>query len=594
MPDFDFSDIFDGDSSQDREQYTNPFYGIPMQYLPLNIDGMFQWSDHFLIRFGFYRNALQRISNYFITSLNVDCDDDESKKEYKKIFEKLRWKQILSESGLSLLSNSNLYISVNQGFKRFLICPKCAKVTVIDRVHNFKFQDKGKYIYKCPNCNYNGEHRKVDKTSRDPEEITVINWPAREVKVKYDKASKKGKYYWDIPDEYKTQVTAKGDKFFPKVVPGVIYDAIFQERMVEFNSKNFIHIKLPTPAGLYTDGRAIPLCIYLFDSFFMLKVLERFNEAICYEDINPFRVFAMAADMNAANPMFNNMEGGEWAAAIDEMIDQHRRDPGGYCRVPFNINYQQIGGDGKNLAPTDLMNYAVQNILNALNIPQELYTMTLQTQAVGPALRLFENSWGCLVDAYNEILQHIADVVSKIRGLVPAKVSLLEITFADDMERKGVIGQLVSANAIARSELLNLYNFDYKDQIRKKMEEDLAAQELQEEEQERQQIMNASKNSIFNQQQPGAMGMAQLGGDSGQGGPQIDNASMTPDKILEIAQEEAQRLQPMSASDRRTELQKIKASNETLWGAVKSQLGELDEEAKSQGLQQAKQQGQQQ
>jgi len=595
----DVSDAFFSDASGGRDNYANPFFGIPLQYLPLNMDGMLKWANQFLLRFGFYRTALQRIAYYFITQLSVECDDEESKKEYEDIFEQLNWKEFLAEAGLNLLAYSNSFVSINQGFDRFLICPKCAKVSLINRINNFKF-DKGKYVYQCPSCQFKGMHKAIDKPNKDVERIHIRCWDPLEVKVRFEDTGGQAEYFWEVPQLYKNKVTAKNDKFFAKKVPKMIYDTIFENKMVAFNDKNFIHVKLPTPASLKTDGKSVPLCMYMFDNFFMLKVLERFNEAICYEDINPFRVIAMDSGVAPSNPIMGNMNSGSWSAAVDNMIQDHRRDPGAYHKFPFPINFQQLGGDGKNLAPVELMQMAQHNILNALNIPQELYSMTLQTQAVGPALRLFENSWSWMVDGYNKLVQHWGEVIGKIRGLAPAKISLLPTTIADDMEKKSVMANLMASNSIARSELLRIYGMDFKDQLRKKMQEDLDAQELQEEEQEKQQIRSSQKASIFNQQ-GGQQGSAMMGGQSGQnpasGGSPSDGvtsgAGQSPQDILSQAKDIATKLQPMEGSERRSELQKIKAINETLWSAVKGALQQMDNGAKSDGLKQSKQQGQQ-
>lgn len=575
-----------------KNKYANPFYGIPLQYLPLNMDGMLWWADHFLMRFGFYRTALSRIANYFITQLNIDCDDEKAKEQYQEIFDQLRWKEVLSEAGLNLLAYGNAFISINQGFDRFLCCPKCNKFSAIDRIDNFKF-DKGKFIYTCPGCNFTGTHRVVDKPNRDINKVNVVCWNPREIKLKSEDTVGAYAYFWDIPETYKKKITNKNDKFYPKKSPMVIYDSIYNNRMVEFNLKNFIHLKVATPSSLKTDGKAVPLCIYMFDDFFMLKVLERFNEVICYEDINPFRVIAMAANTQMNNPILMAQDGGRWGAEVERMIEQHRRDPASYYKFPFPLEYQQLGGQGKNLAPTELIQAAQNNILNALNIPQELYAMTLQTQAVGPALRLFENSWSTVVDSYNRLLQKIADVVAKIKGLSSAKITLLPITFADDMERKSVIGQLVSSNSIARSEFLKLFNYDFKDQMRKKMQEDEDAQELQEEMQEQKMLRETSKASLFNKGGPQGGGGQQPPGIPGQ----IDYSSMgtgTPQEVLSDAQEIAAQLQPKDGPGRREELQKIRAHNETLWSAVKAQLEQMDNDAKSSGLKQSKQQPPQQ
>jgi hypothetical protein len=155
------------------------------------------------------------------------------------------------------------------------------------------------------------------------------------------------------------------------------------------------------------------------------------------------------------------------------------------------------------------------------------------------------------------------------------------------MERKSVIGQLVSANAIARSELLKLYNFDYEDQVRKKLEEDRIAQDVQTEEQEKQQLAQATQTNMMQmlqgQQQPGAAPGGAAPGGGGGGGT-------TPQDALAQAQQLAQQLFPLDGAQRRAQLQQIKATDQDLYAQVKAQLDQLGSQAKSQGLQGAKQQ----
>jgi hypothetical protein len=177
----------------------------------------------------------------------------------------------------------------------------------------------------------------------------------------------------------------------------------------------------------------------------------------------------------------------------------------------------------------------------------------------------------------------MGEVIGNILGLPKAKISLIPITFSDDIERKGIVGQLVSANAIARSELLKLYNFDYSDQIRKKMEEDRIAQDLQKEEQERQQLVDSTNQSLMQLLQGQQQGQ-QPGAPAGGGG------GTTPQDALQQAQQIAQQLFPLDGAQRRAQLQQIKAQDQDLYAQVKSQLEQMTSQSKSQGLQGAKQQ----
>jgi hypothetical protein len=321
--------------------------------------------------------------------------------------------------------------------------------------------------------------------------------------------------------------------------------------------------------------------MFIFEDFFMLQTLKRYNEVICFEDIAPFRVISMGDGSNpAANPLLNQ-SGAVWTSAVDEMIEEHRRDPGSYHKFAFPLSYQQLGGEGTKLAPVEMMEQAKKNILNALDIPVEMFEMTFQQQAAAPMLRMFENAWSVIPANYNILLNHLGTVIGNILGLPKAKISLIPITFSDDMERKGVISQLVSANSIARSELLKLYNFDYEDQVRKKMEEDRITQEIQQEEKEKQEISQASKQNIMQmfqgQQQAGGAAGAMAGGG-------------TPQDALERAQQTAQQLFPLDGAQRRAALQQIKAQDQDLYAQVKAQLEQMTSQSRSQGLQGAKQQ----
>jgi hypothetical protein len=570
-----------GDNGRDR--YSNPFYNIPLQYLPMNIEGMLLWAEHFLYRNGFYKQALNRIANYFITSLTIECDDEEAKKTYQEVFEKLKWKQILSRAGLNLLAYGNEFVTVNQGFYRYLNCPSCGKSSNIDKLQNYEF-NKGKYSMSCLKCGYKGEHKCNDKPANDVDKIHVVNWPAKEIKIRYEETTGEAEYFWDIPQQYAKKVTTKNNKFYSKKTPQIIFECVYNKTMLSFNSKNFVHLKLDTPSTIRTDGKAIPPSMFIFEDLFMLQTLKRYNEVICFEDIAPFRVISMGDGSNpAANPLLNQ-NGALWTNAVDTMIEEHRRDPGSYHKFAFPLNYQQLGGEGTKLAPVEMMEHAKNSILNALDVPVEMFQMSFNQQAAGPMLRLFENAWSVVPSNYNTLLNHVAEVVSNIMGLPKAKVGLVPITLSDDMERKSVISQLVSANAIARSEMLKLYNFDYGDQVRKKMEEDRMTKDIQTEEQEKDQITQATQQSLMqmlqgNQQQQGAGAPGAGGGGGG-----------TPQDALENAQRIAQQLFPMDGAQRRAQLQQIKGQDQDLYAQVKTQLEQMTSQSKSQGLQGAKQQ----
>jgi hypothetical protein len=114
---------------------------------------------------------------------------------------------------------------------------------------------------------------------------------------------------------------------------------------------------------------------------------------------------------------------------------------------------------------------------------------------------------------------------------------------------------------------LNLYSFDYEDQLRKKNEEDRVAKEIQQE--------AADEEQFAQQLESNALG--------GGGAP-------TPQDALSQARDIATQLYPLDGAQRRAKLQEIKATDQALYASVKAQLEQMTSEARSSGLASSKQQ----
>jgi len=546
-------------ANTEKPEYLNPFKGVAHQYFPYHsMDLMLWWAEHFLMRFGFYRAALSRIANYFITSITFkDVQSSQDREAYEQAFEKLNWKEVLFEAGLNLLATSNLFMTISAGTIRFLKCPSCGDSVAIQAIDNYEFTSNAEFIWTCPKCKYHGKFKVVDITSKKVQDIVIRIWPPREIYIEEEIITKKKNYYWRIPEAYKRKILKENNKFYSKFVPMDVYKAALNNRLLQLDNPNFIHIALPTPAGLYIDGKAIPLCMYLFDEFFQLKMLQRYNESICLEDIDPLRVIRPAIAGQEDNP-FAQLSSTHFLQTVSTMIREKRRNPGGYLVSPYPIAVERFGSG---MDPQQKISELVVSILNALNVPNEFFTMNLQTQVLGPALRLFENSWSILVSAYNKVLQKIADVIRALLNLDKCKVELTPVTLSDDLERKSIIAQLASANIIANSELLRLYGFSYEDQVKKKLEEQRITQELIEDEQRKQMLEKQDIPITPDQMQ----------------------APISPMDVVAQALQIAQQLLPLGPAERRQQLQQIKAQDETLYAMVKAKLEELTRVAESQG-----------
>lgn len=60
---------------------------------------------------------------------------------------------------------------------------------------------------------------------------------------------------------------------------------------------------------------------------------------------------------------------------------------------PFPLQYQMMGGEAKQLAPVELMQWYEQRIQESMVIPVELRQTTFQSVAPSMGLRMFERQW---------------------------------------------------------------------------------------------------------------------------------------------------------------------------------------------------------
>jgi hypothetical protein len=279
------------------------------------------------------------------------------------------------------------------------------------------------------------------------------------------------------------------------------------------------------------------------------------------------------------------------------MFKQHRRDPTTIHALPFPVELQLLGAEGKNLAPTELLESGVDEFLNAQGIPAEMYKGTLQWQAMPTALRLFERTWVSLVSNMNDLINWTFKRVSSIKNWEDLKGRLQPVTMADDIEKKQIQLQLAAGQQISKQTALAPFGINFRDEIKRVLEEEQYSQEqmarFQEEMAQKQELQSAFAQGAQNMAQPGApmaggapmqpgapMGGAPMGAPSAGG-------SITPEDMTMQAEQIAQQMLAMPFELRKSELLKIKKSNETMHALVISKMNAIRQMAKSQGGYQA-------
>lgn len=598
-------------SSQANENRSNRFHGsFPDPYLdyastqmPRSMYDVLRWCEYIWITYGTYRMACQRVVRYFLTNIELTDASDDEKEKFEEFIssDHLNLMQELANSGDNRMAYGNDFLSIHVPFRRHLRCPRCNSETPLKgmsyRWSGWHFESK------CIRCKYNGRFVRVDRRSIEQDKLKIIHWPVHEIRILNHPITNDSIYFWEIPPTVRSLIE-RGNEFYLEKTPWEIIEACRQRKLFRFNEGVIFHLRDEPICGVKDFGWGIPLIMGNFKQAWLIQVLKRYNEAIALDYIIPFRtVTPKPGTSREADPLLH-MNLGNFQSKVLAMFRQHRRDPTMIHALPFAVEMQMMGAEGKTLAPFDLIDAATDEFLNAQGVPAELYKGTLQLQAMPTALRLFERTWVSLIAGFNQEINWVFKRVSDLMNWENMKGRLQPVTMADDLERKAVMLQLAAGQQISRQTALAPFGVDLREEIKRMFEEEEYTQEqmarFQEEMAQKQGLQQTMQMGAAGTLPPGGaaappaaagaapagalpagapptpMGVPATSASAGQQNISVDDLSMQ-------AEQEAYRLIAMPYELRKSELLQIKRANETLHALIIAKMDTIRNQAKTQG-----------
>jgi len=599
-----------GDFRRFASAFPDPYFDYASTQMPRSLYDVLRWCEFVWMTNGTYRTACQRIVRYFLTKIELSDVGDDEKKKYEEFLEKqAKMIDTLAYIGDDWMCYGNAFISVRIPFRRHLRCPKCHQERSLKHI-DYKFED-WHFVATCSNCHYKGKFERIDRRSIEQDKIKLIRWSPHEIRMLYHPVSHDTIYYWIPPANFKREIR-RGNKFFIESTPWEIIEAIKKDQWFRFNPDVIYHMKEETLAGIRNAGWGIPRLLANFKQAWYVQVLKRYNEAIGLDYIIPFRVITPAKGPGSgeADPLLH-MNLGSFNNKVMAMIRRHRRDPASWNALPFPVQYQALGGEGKQLAPHELITAGVDELLNSMGFPAEMFKGTLQVQAAPMALRLFERTWTHYVSAQNGLIDWFFEAVTDLLSWEKAQGRLQPVTLAEDIERKQIQLQLASSQQISKQTAYAPFGIDWRSEVERMFDEEKfysdASQRFQKEQQKQQEM-----EQTFEQAQqapppgmpgapmdPAAMaaggGMPPGGGAMPPGGAAMPpggggGGGTTPQDMMAQAEQVALQMLGMPYEARKSELLKIKKSDQTLHALVIQKMEEIRRQAKQQGGFQALQQ----
>jgi hypothetical protein len=210
-------------------------------------------------------------------------------------------------------------------------------------------------------------------------------------------------------------------------------------------------------------------------------------------------------------------------------------------------------------------------------------------QNMPTAIRLFENSFGFLHSGMDGLCKWAVRRILDYLNREQMKVELQLPSLADNIEKQYLYMQLVASGEISRGKAFKAIGIkDPVDEANERMDEDLKIEENRARKSE--EFQRKMQAGSLGAQSGGPAGGQPAGGGSAPGASQSGAAPVTPLDVMSQAQEKAQELlQIQSVGDRRKEMDKLRATNPTLYAAVKEAMEQLRRQGESAGRQQASQ-----
>lgn len=574
--------------------FDDPFLLPSSKHMPENLETTLDFCLFIYILNPQYAQASARVARHFIT--DFDYPGKGSQEEQNQFDEFLHYQLMLplfmAELGDETACYGNAFARIHFPFDRFLIDPRSATLYALDY-----FGSKSKYhwkemVYEVPDPKNPKSKIKMkfqDRKSMDVSRIRLRKLPPKQIRIKHHPFSGTSEYVYMFDPEIIADVK-KGRLHVVNDMPIKMLQAVAKNHDFAFDPDTIFHFKAPTISGISNQGWGIPGTLANFRNIYQLQVYRKLDEAVGLDYMVPFRLFS-PAESTGPNDLINNVLMAGWSDNIAAIIDNRRRDKFAIHSLPFPVNYQEFGAQGKELTPHELMEYQTSVMLDGMGYPQELFSGSLQFVQIPTALRLFENSFMYIHVGFNQLTQWVSRRVRNYLNQPRMEIRLQRPSIADSLERKQLIFQLASMGEISRETGYDSLGIDnVQDEFKKRFKED-AARQVEQARMDAELKKQIETGQIMAEPEQGAG--SQPGSPAGGPVPAGGGGNTTPLDVQGQAASLAQYWMSLPDGQRRTAMEAVRTTNPALHALAKEQMEVARRAGESQGRQMVNEQAQQ-
>lgn len=592
---------------------------------PKNVNEILEWASDLWLHEGTYTQTIRKAIRYFMTEIKVTGEDRTVEEGYTDfITSNYDILEEAAKTGDAAVGFGNSFTSIYMPIKRILICPndKCNTEFPYKQAADYIKFDPSKIGFKgkCPFCKKENVFSHKDLYDTGPDSFPkVIRWDPKMIRIAYNSITSNTSYSMDpsIDTSLSSRIRG-GDPFILSDTPWEVIKAVCGNKPVKFNKDNFYHMKFEPPAFLkrHTRGWGIPPFMSDFGTVVMLMLMSKYNEVLLSDYLVPMRVISPAgaragsSDMHMNASLMGQTDFADTKANIEEMIDEHRTNPSKIHTAPIQLAYQIMGGEAEQLTPIEIMKHYEMKLLNNMGVPSEFVLKSIN-QSAGPLIgfKLFEKNWQHVSNSLDGWLTWFTNTMGALKKWEPVDVETTPTSIYENDQIQAMKLELANAGQISKTDGYKVLNLDWREQKRKVIEEQKFEMKLQEEaakemdtkgvNQEVLSTLPAGAEVMQQAQQaqqaqggaPPPEGVAPAPMPAGQAGGGMGSDNPTIDQMMSEAEQIAQQLFGMQSTQRRSELINLSKNNEVLHALVSQKLNDLEQQAETQGLAMAREQG---
>ncbi len=438
--------------------FANPFFDQASTYTPSTVRNLFSFCRYYFLTHGVINAICTKAAEYPITDINFTHSDKGVVNRWRGLLlGDMNYRTHQFEANLDYYVYGQAFLSPAFPFRKAIICSKCNhRVDAIDYRRHWRYTDHRFYL-TCPKCGQSDYATATDQSHPRPSEIGMIRWNPENVSIFYNESTGRMDYAYDLSSRFRSLVTM-GRKDIVATTPQLFLQATRERRSLTFDKRGVFHMRRPALSSM-DQGWGIPLLMPVLKDAFYMQIMKKAQETVLLTHMIP-QVFLYPQPATSGADPFSTINLADWRGHIQRELSRQRADPAYYGILPFPMDHQIIGENGRALLLMQEIRMMAELICVGMGFPSDLVFGQGNYAGTSVSMRMVENFFLSNVQSQYRLLHWFMGHIADFLNWVPATARFKPFKMADDLQRMALATQLNQTQKISDTTLLSMMDFD--------------------------------------------------------------------------------------------------------------------------------------